>query len=55
MTIEFRPLANLFPLIEGVEFGELVADISRIRAPRHVLDAVFRGVPIRLPDEAAQP
>jgi ParB-like chromosome segregation protein Spo0J len=27
-TLEFHPLANLFPLIEGVEFDELVADIK---------------------------
>src|SRR5215831_4796917 len=27
-TLEFHPLSHLFPLLEGVEFDELVADIK---------------------------
>jgi hypothetical protein len=28
MTLEFHPLANIFPLLEGEAFEELVADIK---------------------------
>ena len=28
MTLEFHPLANIFPLIEGTEFGDLVASVK---------------------------
>jgi ParB-like chromosome segregation protein Spo0J len=28
MTLEFHPLANIFPLVEGRDFDELVADIK---------------------------
>jgi hypothetical protein len=32
-ALEFHPLAELFPLVEGAEFDELVADTRRPGEP----------------------
>ena len=46
MSLEFHPLANLFPLIEGAEFDDLVADvkINGVRDPIRIFqDKILDG------------